>query len=461
MPRQRKHPVTNQALAVLLKETGWSMGTAAKMINETAERSGRRLQYRAPSVNHWLIGVQPNLEAIPVIVETFADALNRPGLSAEDLGWPDVAVGVQSHPWLEHPFICLSNIAWHDLLHPQGSHSAEVYSATYLSPKWLPQCLRSPDSGPPPRCDLSGDAARISEGTEVLRGALSAFGGGYSHTLGSCFLVNNTLPVLGNATGATRQDILGATLELTCLLGSMCEDAGAQARAQQYYILALRFAAEAADPTALFIACTQLAAQASWAGHARAARDLLNAAESMYRPPRYNICLGRAIAHAYLGEATEARADLAEAEQELSRVGFPSPCHWVSVLSPSTLEGATGLVLMALGDLRGAICLLTTTLTTHQPEDRLGRALTGVRLARLQVAARDTDDAARTVQLVAGDLPAVTSARLMAEVAALREAWPTAGPVPPSAITTSHAKHERALINPAGAEAARIGLAVG
>ena len=66
-----------------------------------------------------------------------------------------------------------------------------------------------------------------------------------------------------------------------------------------------------------------------------------------------------------------------------------------------------------------------------------------------------------TVQLVAGDLPAVTSARLMAEVAALREAWPTAGPVPPSAITTSHAKHERALINPAGAEAARIGLAVG
>ncbi len=456
MARPRKHPVTNNALAVLLRETGWSMCTAAKMINETAERNGRRLRYRAPSVNHWLTGMRPSPEAIPVIVETFADALNRPDLTAEDMGWPSIVVESQVNPWVGDLFGWLSAISRRDLLDPRGSHSAGVYSTAYLSPQRLPRCRRSPEPAQLTRYDLREDVARLREGTEVLMGAHSAFGGGYAHTLGSSFLANQILPVLRASTDASRPDVLRTAFGITCLLGAMCEDTGSRARAQQYYILGLRLAAEAADPVALGFVCTQLAAQAAIAGRARAAWDLLSAADAMYEPPRYHICSGRAIAQAYLGKAEEAYADLAEAQRALECGDLTSLPRWLVALPHTTLEQATELVLMALGDLRGATSHLTAALAVRRPDDRLGRALTGIQLARVQVAAGDVDDAARTVELVAGDM-AVTSARLAAEVTALREAWPTVVPVPPSTLTTPWPAHKRALISPAGAEAARIG----
>ena len=452
MARQRKHPITNSALAVLLEQTGWSMSTAAEKINQMAGDNGRRLRYRAPSVNHWLTGVQPSPEALPIIVETFARALDRPDLTAEDLGWPDIVVAPQVNPWTGEVFSWLSSISRSDMLDPGGSYSAATYSTGYLASHWLVRCRRSAERRHLTRCSASGDVARLREGTKVLLGTYEAFGGGYARTLGSCFLVNNTLPLLRGSACATRQEALGAASEVMCLLGLMCEDAGARARAQQYYILAVRLAAEAADPVALCVGYVLLAEQAAFSGRLRAAWNLLNAAEDMPQPLRSRICLGRAIVHARLERAAEARAALAQAERALGQAETDSPPpHWFTALSPSAVEHATGLVLMALGDLPGATSRLTASLTDRHPGNHLSRSLTGVRLARLQVAAGRADRAAETVQLVAGDMGAVISARVAVEVKALCDAWP-AGWVPPSAITTPQPAHQRALISPSGTD---------
>lgn len=451
MARKRKHPITNSALAVLLEQTGWSMSTAAEKINQMAGDNGRQLRYRAPSVNHWLTGVQPSPEALPIIVETFARALDRPDLTAEDLGWPDIVVPPQVNPWTGDLFSWLSGISRSDMLDPGGSYGAATYSTAYLSPRWLPQCRRSAEHRHLPQQGVHRDVAHLREGTQILLGTYAAFGGGYARTLGSCFLLNNTLPLLRGSAGTTRREAFGAASEVTCVLGLMCEDAGARARAQQYYILALRLAAQAADPAALGVVCILLARQATSAGQLRAAWNLLNAAENMPQPLHIWICLGRALVHASQERAVEARAALAQAERLSERAESASPpFHWFTVLPPSAFEHVTGIVLMALGDLRGATSHLSASLTAIQPGEHLNRSLTGVRLARLQVAAGRADSAAETVQLAARDMGAVISARLAAEVNALGDAWP-ADRVPPSAVTTPRPAHQRALINLSGA----------
>ncbi|GAA4490509.1 hypothetical protein GCM10023191_022780 [Actinoallomurus oryzae] len=45
------------------------------------------MTYGAASVAHWLAGVMPRPETIPIAAEAFARALNQPGLRAANLGW--------------------------------------------------------------------------------------------------------------------------------------------------------------------------------------------------------------------------------------------------------------------------------------------------------------------------------------------------------------------------------------
>ena len=450
MARQRKHPVTNHLLAVRLEEAGWSMSTAARRINQTAEENGRCLRYRAPSVSHWLTGVQPNPKAVPIIVEAFARALDRPDLTAEDLGWPGVVTALEVDPWAEDLMSCLSRLGRSDLLDPDGSRFDGVYRTAYLSPRRLPQCRTRPEPKHLTRHTDSPDVARLREGTTFLLGTYETYGGGYARALGSCFLVNNTLPVLRGGVGADRDELLSAASELACLLGTMCNDAGIRAGGQRYHILALRLAAEAADPVSLAIVYSRLAAQAALAGQMRTAFALLDAAESNNQPLRYPMNTVRAFVHAFLGQAKEARAALAAAERELSLMGSPSRSHWFVALEPSRFAYVTGLVLMALGDLEGAATHLSESLRTHRPGQRLRRALTGVRLARVHVSAGRPVAAAECLRLVADDMNMVVSAQLTAEIGALRDRWPQADRLVPAAATTARPAHQRNLIVASG-----------
>lgn len=449
MARQRKHPVTNHLLAIRLEQTGWSMSTAARKINQTAEENGRCLRYRAPSVSHWLTGVQPHPKAVPIIVETFARALERPDLTAEDLGWQGVVSTVEVDPWGEDLMSCLSRLGRSDLLDPDGSRFDGVYRTGYLSPRQFPQCRTRPEAGQLTRESGSLDVARLREGTKFLLDTFRSYGGGYTRTLGSCFLVNNALPLLRAASGPARNELFSSASELACLLGSICDDAGIRAGSQRYRILSLRLAAEASDPVSLAIAYTRLAEQANAIGHSRSAFALLDAAEDNNQPLRYPISLVRAVTHASLGQAREARAALAAAERELALVSLPPQPHWFIALEPSMFEYVTGLVLVTLGDLEGAVSHLSASLRAHQPDDRLGRALAGVCLARVHVSAGRPVAAAECLRFVADDVSAVASARLTAEIAALRDRWPHADRILPPAAT-ARPTHQRNLVAAAG-----------
>lgn len=147
MACQREHPVTNNVRAVLLEQTGWSMSTAARRITRTAQENGRCLRYSAPSVNHWLTGVRPSPQAVPITVETFARALDRPDLTAEEPRparrrgrLPGQLVGGRPDRLpVEH--------RGGDMLDPVRSRSAGLYSTAYLSPEWLAHCRRPLEPG--------------------------------------------------------------------------------------------------------------------------------------------------------------------------------------------------------------------------------------------------------------------------------------------------------------------------
>lgn len=93
MARQRLRPLKNTALHEAIRTVRWTLAATAKAINTVGAEHDIPLTYSAGSVSHWLAGVTPRAESIPIAVKTFARALGRPGLRAADLGWDDRGLG--------------------------------------------------------------------------------------------------------------------------------------------------------------------------------------------------------------------------------------------------------------------------------------------------------------------------------------------------------------------------------
>ena len=89
MARQRLRPLKNTALHEAITTAGWSYADTAKAVNRVGAENNILMTYGAGSVAHWLAGVTPRPETIPIAVQAFARTLNRPELQASDLGWHD------------------------------------------------------------------------------------------------------------------------------------------------------------------------------------------------------------------------------------------------------------------------------------------------------------------------------------------------------------------------------------
>ena len=206
------------------------------------------------------------------------------------------------------------------------------------------------------------------------------------------------------------------------------DDAGAQGRAQKYYILALRLAEEAGDFVTYALIGFLLATQAIQAGLTDRAMELLDTvsgrAEVRDNPSlRVGSACFYALAHARAGNPREALASLAAAERGVLEAELAPELDWLRKFHPTDLSYLRGRTLMVLGDLAGAATYLTDSLATHDPAKHRSRALVGLHLARVQVRMGCIEKASATVRMVADDVHAVSSAAVQTELAVLQNAW--------------------------------------
>lgn len=422
MARQRSRPIQNPALRAAIDLAGWTLAAAAEAINAVGAENDIPLTYGAGAIAHWIAGVVPRDETIPITVEAFARALGRPELTAEDLGWDAPAMtDIRADPWQGDPVAWLMRLARSDM-DRRTALATGLYSLAALTMPTDPHRILS-RSGPGRRAGAA-DAARIRATTRHLADMDDLYGGGNARAAVAGYLAGEIGPLLRGTTGRARPDLFRAASELTYLAGWMAVDAGANGLGQGYYIEAVRLAEEASDPLLRATALRSMAIQAIELGHPHRAVDLAEAAVSGIRrgcPTRTRAWITGAHAEALAAAADgrDARQILSRAERDLERADSLPENAWYGGYRRESFEHQTGTLLASLGDLSGAERHLAASVNTRRPIERRTRALIAARLARVQYRRGRRDAAAQTLGRIRDDLTMVASARIRRELAPL------------------------------------------
>jgi hypothetical protein len=277
MARTRLRHVINTALQETIKEAGWTLAAVAKAIDAVGAENGFTLTYGAAAVAHWLIGVTPRAETVPIAVEAFARRLGRPDLTAADLGWhAPVAKDSPADPWRGDPVAWLTHLGRNDMLDRRDALVSGLYSMAALTVPAAGERILSRSGST--RRGGPGDVARIRETTRRFCDIDDLYGGGHARSAVAAYLVNDVAPLLRGTTGRARPNLFRAASQLAYLAGWMAVDGGANGLGQRYYIQALRLADEAADPLMRATVLRSLTVQAIELGHPLQALDLAESA---------------------------------------------------------------------------------------------------------------------------------------------------------------------------------------
>ncbi|MBO2464954.1 hypothetical protein [Actinomadura violacea] len=429
MPRPRTKPISNPALAAVIRRAGVTYAAFAQQVNTVAGENGYATRYNRGSVANWLTGRTPTPRVIPFVVEAAARLLGAPQLGSADLGWPDCGVAPQS-PWAGDPATWLDHLGRCDMT-DLDRRSVLSAGAFVLSAAAIPAAGVKGAGRTPPVRTGAADAARIKEMTETFAGLDDRFGGGHARASVAAYLTSHVVPLLRNASCSSAAVFVAAG-DLAYLAGFMASDAGAAGAAQRYFIQAVRLAEHAGDDQAeagrlRATALRAMSLQAVWLGHPAQGRDLADAAERALPagcPLRLRAWVNsmRAEATAAAGDPYRARGLLRTAEWDLERASSDGAV-WTGAYTWAALSHQTGTTLTAAGDLAAAEDHLTASLDGRPAHQRRSRTLIGSRLAHLQARRGHHDQAARTIQTIAADLPLVDSARVDHELHALRAEW--------------------------------------
>jgi hypothetical protein len=424
MPRQRRTPVSNTALQTAITATGRPYGKIAVTINAIGAENGQSLYYDSAAVAHWLTGTVPRSGSVPVIVEAFTRLLGRE-LTAHDLGWP-YTEAPPAEPWKGDPVAWVTRLGRDDMLNRRSLLTTGLYSLAALNLPAEPYRIAT-RTGQSRRGGAS-DVVRIRTMSKQFATADALYGGGHARTALLAYLVHEVSPLLHGSTGRARPELFTAASQMTYLAAFMSSDAGSAGLAQRYYIQAVRLADEAGDPTAKATALRGLAVQAVELGHPAAAVDLAEAAASTLRsgcPARTRAWMAgmRADAHAAHGNVQAAHTALRQAEADLERADSVPASQWTGAYCRSALEHQTGFALAHLCDLPAAERHLLNSVQARSVSERRSLTLITARLASVQLRMRRPDRAATTILELRDDLPLLTSARISAELAKLREGW--------------------------------------
>lgn len=376
----------NTQLPLLLAAAGWSPAQLARAVRRLAAEHGLEPACHHTTVRRWLDGTQPRPPLPTLLLECFSRRLGRP-VTAREAGLTRTPAIAVAPSWSADPVRKLIHLTQAEL-DPRRrlSLGAGLYAATSLG---LPDPPRqdghpgtgiSPGPGPGPGPGGHPTADQMRATAAMFATAADQHGGQYVRAALGAYISHDVIPHLH---ARAHPGTLSAAAQLTLLLGRMCVDAGHDATAQYYHQIAARLAADARDHTTLAISLRTMATHAYDLGHrAPAVLHLTEQADRYARqaPPaiRAYTLMQVAVLQAH-HDREAALTALAEAERFHARSqSAPGP---FSSYPPGALHYQRAQALTALGDLTGAIAILTASVRLRVPAERLPGALTGARLA--------------------------------------------------------------------------------
>lgn len=415
--------ITNEPLRLLLRQSGWTGAQLALAVNRVAAEVGVAARYDRTSVAHWLAGARPRAPIPDVLAETFSRRLGT-RLSAADLGWGEK---------VEHRAASVPDRVA-DTRRTECNTAAGLLS---IPPGVQYRLAANPVSNWPVsgRCNaesratspLSPSRAQVVAAEDMLRvfiGLDDAFGGGYARTALAGYLAASISPLLcARMSPSLRRRMFTVATHLAHLSGLMCFDSNLHGLAQRYYLLATDLAAETGSRLDYAITLCAMSAQAAALGHHRHALHFAEAAAQAggrADPMRQAFLHGQlAVARAARRQRADAVASLAAAERCLAQsTSRTRTC--IGAYHEAALAGQRAQVRTLLGDRRGAIDALSTSVRIRPAQERRSQAAALAKLAELQLADGAIEHAAATGNQFLDLYPGLHSARVYAAFCRLR-----------------------------------------
>ncbi|MEU9147801.1 hypothetical protein [Streptomyces sp. NPDC048349] len=394
----------NGRLRTLLTDARWSGQDFARAVNAVAAEAGLTLRYDRTSISHWLAGTRPPAHVVALAAEALSRRTGR-RISAADTGLTRPAgIRARERPDAE----------------PQGADALAllgeipVYSSAWRPPGWPPPG----GAGAPARLSgrIGADHVDAAEAVlPVFRNADMMFGSGLARPALTRYLATTVAPWLrAGAAPAVRHRLLGCAARLAYTAGFLCFDGNQQGMAQAYYRAGLRLGQEAGDPGCWAPVLRSMSVQAHYLGHRKQAWELAGAAaREAGRLPALQAAFvtGQlAVAEAACGDRRAALTHLAEAERLLERSDGQRAA--IGDYHHAALAHQQAEALAALGDVRGAIAALGTSLRRRPPGERRARAVTLARLAELHLHQGHVERACATWHEMLDAVPQLDSARV-------------------------------------------------
>jgi transcriptional regulator with XRE-family HTH domain len=436
--------IPNDRLRRLLDEAGWSGERLARAVNALGAEAGLGLQYRRASVGQWLSGMRPAPAVAALVAEAFSRELGRvvgvaeTGLEPRGAGAPEPAACPET--WFGTDAATRLTELSEGGPRRRQALAGGVYSLAALRvPGWAeaghdvaaagrrrgaqPSAARTPALAPGWRIGRE-EVAAADAMLRVFSDADAAFGGGHSRPALAGYLRTVIAPALrAEASPAVRRELLAVASRLTYLCGFMCFDEELHGPAEQYYLAALRLAAEAGYSAGYAITLRAMSVQASTLNHPVPALHLAEAActavpASGSARTRAFLFGQLAVAQAAVGDQRAALADLGTAEAHLERADDePGP---IGVYHGGALGHQHAAVAACLGEQGRAIAALHSSMRHRPPDERRSRAITVARLAELQLAAGHLEAACASWHSFCDDYPRLRSGRVDRALEVLR-----------------------------------------
>ncbi|WP_030712724.1 hypothetical protein [Streptomyces sp. NRRL F-2580] len=432
----------NGRLRTLLTDARWSGQDFARAVNGVAAEAGLTLRYDRTSISHWLAGTRPPAHVVALAAEALSRRTGR-RVSPADTGLarPAGAARAREHTrpgphGAQALAPDLSAVAAGVCEGAADAAGAGIEAAALLgeipvySSAWRPPGRPRPDTPAPP-APPARPAGRIGqhhvEAAEavlpVFRNADMMFGSGLARPALTRYLATTVAPWLrADAAPAVRHRLLGCAARLAYTAGFLCFDGNQHGVAQAYYRAGLRLGQEAGDPRCWAPVLRAMSVQAHHLGHRKQAWELAEAAaREVGRLPTLQAAFvtGQlAVAEAGCGDRRAAVARLGEAERLLERSAGQRAA--IGDYHHAALAHQQAEALAALGDARGAIIALGTSLRHRPPGERRARAITLARLAELHLNQGHLERACATWHEMLDAVPQLDSARVDDAVGRLR-----------------------------------------
>ncbi|MDG4775134.1 hypothetical protein [Solwaraspora sp. WMMD792] len=341
---------SNDALASLITEAGYSWAGLARRVNDLGADEGLALRYDYTAVHRWVKrGERPRPPVPTLLARALSERLRR-RITPADFGMTDeetlAARGLQ---YADHPRTTVDTII--DLGKADVARRNIVKAPFVLaalgapSRDWLLATLDETSTERGPRQIGMRQVAGIREMFALFQELDVMRGGGHARTALVEYMQSYVLPLLRREHEPdVQQALYEAAAEQSYLVGWMAYDDGEHGLAQRYLIQALRLA-QAANHAALGAhVLAGMSDQANLLGHPREALMLARAGRRGLADGDSPACLAdlhvlEARALAALGESAPAAAAVAKAEHTFAQVDHDDEPVWARFIDTPYLYG--------------------------------------------------------------------------------------------------------------------------